>query len=428
MRKCFVATFLLFALFIVPVAASPVSVTTGVSSPVLYSGENRTYRLNVVSRDNVSELSVEITGRLQQIIRVSEPRTEEERTVYNLVVRAPSVRREDVFTGAILIRSSTDRKQIPVAVRVVPANRTQVSLSVSFLSERVRVSNPPQVNTRVSRSGPQELNLTVQYELRRSSDGKTVYTTQRNFYLNDTSVSRAVRFPVLEGNISAGSYYIQSFIIYRGNVYTSLDTVQFVEPFWTPLKIRAVTFLIAAIAIAVGGWRARKWYLKRKEEEARYVFPVDYNKLPDEEESYWVGKIAETTKEAYIDPDDLTTHAIVAGSTGAGKSVTASVIVEEALENDVPVVVFDPTAQWTGFVKKCIDDNLLEHYDRFDMDEEDDPHPYKGLIKKIDAEDPSVDFEGLMNPGEVTVFTLDHLSTEEFDTIVRKIIDSIFEV
>ena len=50
--------------------------------------------------------------------------------------------------------------------------------------------------------------------------------------------------------------------------------------------------------------------------------------------------------------DTLTTHSLVAGSTGGGKSVTAQVLIEEALDKGIGVIVFDPTAQWSGMLRK----------------------------------------------------------------------------
>ena len=56
--------------------------------------------------------------------------------------------------------------------------------------------------------------------------------------------------------------------------------------------------------------------------------------------------------------NELKTHILTAGATGSGKTVSAMAIVEELLDKKIPVVVFDPTAQWTGFVRPCKDQNL----------------------------------------------------------------------
>jgi hypothetical protein len=38
-----------------------------------------------------------------------------------------------------------------------------------------------------------------------------------------------------------------------------------------------------------------------------------------------------------------------------GKSISAQVIIEEALLQGITVLVFDPTAQWSGMLRKCDD-------------------------------------------------------------------------
>ena len=165
----------------------------------------------------------------------------------------------------------------------------------------------------------------------------------------------------------------------------------------------------------------------------RYIFPTSYNKLPQKTESnFWIGKIAETDRKVYYDPTDLKTHILIAGATGAGKSVAASVFVEEALDNNMSVLVFDPTAQWTGFMKPCNDQNLLDHFEEFGMDVK-RAHSYKGNI--FDTEKPKEvterlkkDFKKYMAPGEITVFTLNKLEPGQYDQIVNDIIKSVFDL
>jgi Helicase HerA, central domain len=179
--------------------------------------------------------------------------------------------------------------------------------------------------------------------------------------------------------------------------------------------------------VVVGGFYVRRWYLDQKLSRARYVFPLDYSKLPVEgENAFWLGRVAETDRRAWFDPDDLVTHVLVAGSTGSGKSVSASVMVEEALLHKVPVVIFDPTAQWTGFVRPCKDRNLLDKYKDFGM-VEDDAKPFKGMIFEVTDPHLKIDFKKFMNPGEVTVFTLNRLKPGEYDQAVQAIVSTIFE-
>ncbi|PIY59866.1 hypothetical protein COY95_04810, partial [Candidatus Woesearchaeota archaeon CG_4_10_14_0_8_um_filter_47_5] len=166
---------------------------------------------------------------------------------------------------------------------------------------------------------------------------------------------------------------------------------------------------------------------KEKSKKSRYLMP-SYKLLPQSDErSLWIGQVAGTNHQAYFNPDKLTTHAIVAGSTGAGKSVAASIIVEECLLKKVPAVVFDPTSQWTGFVKPCRDPNLIKFYKQFKMTE-DDARSFKGLIYTVNTPNIDLNFKDYMNPGEVTVFNLANLKPGEYDQAVFNIVKKIFEM
>ncbi|RLE77363.1 MAG: hypothetical protein DRJ52_11355, partial [Thermoprotei archaeon] len=50
----------------------------------------------------------------------------------------------------------------------------------------------------------------------------------------------------------------------------------------------------------------------------------------------------ETAEELHLDPDTLTTHCVIVGMTGSGKTGLATVLLEEALIHGVPVAVIDP--------------------------------------------------------------------------------------
>jgi len=68
-----------------------------------------------------------------------------------------------------------------------------------------------------------------------------------------------------------------------------------------------------------------------------------------------------------MDLNKLQMHTIIAGATGGGKTVAAQDIVEDVLSHNKGVIIFDPTAQWTGFLRKCEDDTMLKRYKYFDM-------------------------------------------------------------
>ena len=99
---------------------------------------------------------------------------------------------------------------------------------------------------------------------------------------------------------------------------------------------------------------------------------LDVKKLPGPtKENLVLGRIAETKIKACLEPDKLKTHTIVAGATGGGKSIAAQVIIEEALIKNVAVIVFDPTAQWSGMLRKCDDRKMLSYYPAFGLKQTD---------------------------------------------------------
>jgi hypothetical protein len=55
-----------------------------------------------------------------------------------------------------------------------------------------------------------------------------------------------------------------------------------------------------------------------------------------------------------------------------------------------------------------------------------DTRPYNGMIYEITDPNGKIDFKKYMNPGEITVFTLNKLKPGQYDIAVRNIIDTIF--
>jgi DNA helicase HerA-like ATPase len=69
---------------------------------------------------------------------------------------------------------------------------------------------------------------------------------------------------------------------------------------------------------------------------------------------------------------------LVSGASGAGKTVAAKVIVEELLEEKIPVLVFDYTKQWQRLLEKNTDQAMLDQYAEFGMRRS--PKEFKGEV------------------------------------------------
>ena len=250
------------------------------------------------------------------------------------------------------------------------------------------------------------------------------FTSNRGFV--DALITRnATREDVL---LNEGEYLLRVEVEHRGVISSASTLITIKNPFykstWFALTVSIILLLLIVAVVGYGAYT----YIIKKRASSRYIVPK-LSDLPGRDLDtilFNVGIVAGTkSRKAFIDSKDLNTHALVAGSTGSGKSVSASIIVEEALNNKIPVVVFDPTSQWTGFLSALKDKNILEYYSKFGLST-DSARSYKGLIFTPKSADFDLDFDEYLKPGEITVFNLAHLSTQDYDEATAKIIKSIF--
>jgi len=107
-------------------------------------------------------------------------------------------------------------------------------------------------------------------------------------------------------------------------------------------------------------------YQQKQKKKKRYKIEIDYAQLPKAgPRSAFVGNVAETPTKTYFDLDKFQIHTLVAGASGSGKTVAAQILVEEALLSGAGVAVFDPTATWTGFLRKLKDKAMLVKYPKY---------------------------------------------------------------
>ncbi len=168
-------------------------------------------------------------------------------------------------------------------------------------------------------------------------------------------------------------------------------------------------------------------YKRYKEKRKRYGISLDLSTLPKANKSFFkLGLIAESKYPVYLEPEKLKTHAIVAGATGMGKSISAQVLVEEALLKNVAVIVFDPTAQWSGLLRKCEDKKMMSFYPKFGL-KPSDSRAFPGNIRQISHAREIIEIEKYIHPGQIQIFALNKLDPKDIDTFIASVIRQIFK-
>jgi hypothetical protein len=331
------------------------------------------------------------------------------------------------YTGDIVITSEGRVRRIPITIIVSLEGAMQIELALNALTKQVSPNDTFKFNLIVYDLGiVKTVPTNFTYDIKDVETESIIVQVKKDVVIESTqSFIESIGIP---SNASLGRYFIEVTALYSNRTVSVTDEFEIVQPFWTIERIQMAAVIISAITGTIVAYYSRKRYLQWKAERAKYVFPVSYRSLPGErKEAMWLGRIAETNRKAWFYPELLTTHTLVSGSTGSGKSVTASLIAEEALKQNIPVVVFDPTAQWTGFVKRCQDKSMIDAYPKFGLSPI-EAKPFKGMIFEVTDPNVYIDFRKFMNPSEITVFTLNKLKPGENDTAVWNIVDSIFAV
>jgi len=274
----------------------------------------------------------------------------------------------------------------------------------------------------------QTYDVKINYDLKSMNVSNATFTLETDQIKLQTSHTIIKTFYPPE-DIPTGDYVITARAEYLNlsSIVTSVITIK--RPFYryALFGFLPVWTLLPIILSLVIGTAAYSIIRKKMEAKKKYHTAVEQNLIPQEgQRSIRVGKIAETTKRAYIDIDRLTTHCIIAGSTGGGKTVAAQDIIEECLDKGIAVIVFDPTAQWTGMLRKQDNKKMLAMFKDFGLDPKKDAKGYPGNIKPITNALQKIKLNDYMKPGEIQVFTINTLDPKDIDIFVANTVTEIF--
>jgi hypothetical protein len=412
----------------------PLTIKTGITNIRLRPGDKATYPFsmtNKLSSPVTADISVTGLDKYFMLEKSSVDIGGNKTETINIYVTVPETIETGTYAGTITVSAAGKTKDIPVTMIVGLEGKSQLNLVLTLLTKSIQPGGELKYTVEIRNVGfSANLTSDMTYTVRDAISEQII--KQENETLNFTlttgeSYTYNKVMELKDTDIPVGQYYLEAVASFDHSFVRDIETFEVSQVFWASPFGQFVSWFIIIGAIVTMAFYERRRYNRWKMKKARYLFPVNYSKIPQEtDEAFWIGRIAETDKKAWFNPNDMTTHILIAGSTGSGKSVSASVFVEEALDKKIPVVVFDPTAQWTGFVKQCEDENLLNYYQQFGMDVR-YTKPYKGMISEITDPHITIDFKKYMNPGEITVFTMNKLGPGEYDVAVKNIINAIFK-
>ncbi|MFH1364936.1 MAG: DUF87 domain-containing protein [Candidatus Aenigmatarchaeota archaeon] len=419
-------------------AAVPIEIRSTLLFVILAPGEREIHSLEIVNNEDVARTAtLSLEGNVVEFIKF-------DKTLIDVESKTTEVIKVDVFAlgsaipgiyiGDIVTTIEGKRYVTPITVKIEIPEEPLLDV---FLETLTKVIGPGQellVRLTLKNMGETATieDIIVNYMIRNLATGEVLKEERETVAVKDTlSYTRGLLIPndtvydryILEVNVS---YYDDSKSASAADAF-DVSSLPLPLLILQGLLLNPLAYLVIfMVPVAYGGLRVYKKRRLSRVKKARYIFPVDMKKLPQPgPNALLVGKIAETDKPAYEDMHSLMTHSIAAGGTGSGKSVSAMVVVEELLKRNLPVIVFDPTAQWTGFIEACKDPHMLSLYPKFNL-KPTDARSFKTNIIIIDDPDTIIDIRDHMKPGEITACIMTSLTPPQIDRFVRRTVETIF--
>jgi hypothetical protein len=402
----------------------------------LYPGESTANFVAIQNTLNTTaEVVAQVIGSVAEFIQLNQSSvtlTPGESVDFPFTLTVPANATAGVYSGSIAFVNGNLVNSVPVVVRVLQNNQQLLDLQVQPLTDTVAPGDPLRAEVIMYNLGQTkrvDVELTLQMI---DSDTNAVVNETQEAIAVDTSVDliRTLNVPPTaqegkyilkaDASYSAGSGYANqdatslSYFTVQRNI---LDITVLGIPVWVYLcLIGLILFFIIVY------WYIQYQVAKRR----RYVEQVDYSKLPKAGlRTAFMGTVAESKTRAFFALDKLTTHALDAGATGSGKTVAAQVLAEEALKNNIAVVVFDPTAQWTGFLRPQKLPDMLSRYKNYGM-KESEARAFDGNIRMVTDPLMPISVKDLLKPGTITVFVTNKLQPKEIDLFYANTVRQVF--
>ena len=332
-----------------------------------------------------------------------------------------------LFSGNIIL-SGDISEIIPVNLTILNSSSTfPFMITTTIDKDTVYVGKDPQIILRLKKINDIPVNnISLNYELIDQSLNETIPIQTEQINLEGNT---EIRKTISSQNLNKkGFFTVNVQATYQTENITSSQEFEMILPWYETKIYKFPLWQVLLVAFGIIALVSTYIFVRRViESRKKYKMQIDYKTLAKKgDRAIHLGKIAETNYESYYEMDNMTTHTIVAGATGGGKSIAAQVIIEETLLKNVAVVVFDPTAQWSGMLRKCDDKKMLSFYPKFGL-KPSDAKAFPGSVKFITDYRELVDLPKYITPGQINIFALNKLTPSEIDKFVANTIASIFK-
>jgi hypothetical protein len=339
-----------------------------------------------------------------------------------------TAREIDTYTGELTISGDIE-ETIPVNITILnETNNARFFVTIETTKKKFTYKEELDFKLDVKKITTDQIrNVTFEYILYNSNRSNSYpLGTETKDLIGSLQIRKTFNFPE---EVKKGFYIIDIETTHKNETFITSSEFQVVTPFWNIKLFGFLPMWLLAIILGVLALGITAFIVIRRmiEKSKKYKMQLYTKTLPKKNDrTLWLGKVAETNLEAYLDMDALTTHAVVAGATGGGKSISAQVLIEEALKKNVAIIAFDPTAQWSGMLRKNEDKKMLSFYPKFKM-KPNEARAFPGNVRQIRNERQKIDINKYMNPGQIQIFTMNKLTPPQIDVFVASVIAGIFE-
>ncbi|MCS7123296.1 MAG: DUF87 domain-containing protein [Candidatus Aenigmarchaeota archaeon] len=427
---------------ITPITRAPIEFRGEFIDIEIYPQEEKILSVDILNHfDMYVDVAVTIEGPAANLVTVLNPFVRIaplSSGLTRLKAFAPVTLAPGIYTGDIVLFGANITHRIPINVKLKPVLEPLLDVKVKALTKVVEPGRNLIFEVTLINMGqtPKIEDITAYYRVRTLNPPYRIIaeTSETVAVVNTITYRREIQIPE---DTRLDDYLIEVNASYWYGVKYAIASDSFtVSTLPAPLvMLRSVmtnwiTWLILLIGtpifFAFSRWYAA--YRMAKLAKKRYIAPIDFKALPQPgPDSIEVGKIAESDVKAYIDMKQLLMHTIAAGGTGSGKTVSAMVVAEELLKRKIPVIVVDPTAQWTGFIKPNRLKVMLDLYPKFGL-KPTDARSFKTNIIVVEDPEMQIDLKKWMIPGEITVFVTNRLKPEQMDMFTRRMIQAVFDM